>query len=95
MLCFILQEIGDVENWAKSIETDMRTISSALEYTYKRSKYREQIMYDWSENNILFFAFCEISNIFTEQPFFSSCGIWTGVFHIDCSKMPLTELLIK
>jgi len=92
MLCFILQEIGDVENWAKSIETDMRTISSALEYTYKRSKYIKQIM---SENNSLFFAYCEISNIFTEQPFFSSCGIWTGVFHIDCSKMPLTELLIK
>jgi len=29
------QEIGDVENWSRSIETDMRTISSALEYAYK------------------------------------------------------------
>ena len=32
---FVFQEIGDVENWAKSIETDMRTIASALEYAYK------------------------------------------------------------
>lgn len=30
-----LKEIGDVENWARSIETDMRTISSALEFSYK------------------------------------------------------------
>ncbi|XP_046390539.1 biogenesis of lysosome-related organelles complex 1 subunit 1 [Ischnura elegans] len=30
-----LKELGDVENWAKSIETDMRTVSSALEYAYK------------------------------------------------------------
>ncbi|XP_064614580.1 biogenesis of lysosome-related organelles complex 1 subunit 1-like [Liolophura sinensis] len=29
------QRFGDVENWARSIETDMRTISSALEYAYK------------------------------------------------------------
>lgn len=29
------QEIGDVENWARSIELDMRTIATALEYVYK------------------------------------------------------------
>ncbi|XP_038234719.1 biogenesis of lysosome-related organelles complex 1 subunit 1 isoform X1 [Dermochelys coriacea] len=30
-----LKEIGDVENWARSIELDMRTIATALEYLYK------------------------------------------------------------
>ncbi|KAK3102340.1 hypothetical protein FSP39_010630 [Pinctada imbricata] len=34
-----LKELGDVENWARSIETDMRTISSALEYAYRKSMY--------------------------------------------------------
>ena len=32
---YSFQEIGDVENWSKSIEADMRTISCALEYAYK------------------------------------------------------------
>lgn len=30
-----LKDLGDVKNWAKAIEDDMRTISSTLEYTYK------------------------------------------------------------
>ncbi|XP_063228194.1 biogenesis of lysosome-related organelles complex 1 subunit 1 isoform X2 [Bacillus rossius redtenbacheri] len=30
-----LKEIGDAENWAQSIEADMHTITSALEYSYK------------------------------------------------------------
>ncbi|KTF93198.1 hypothetical protein cypCar_00011228, partial [Cyprinus carpio] len=30
-----LKEIGDVENWARSIEMDMRTITTALEYVHK------------------------------------------------------------
>ncbi|XP_071495573.1 biogenesis of lysosome-related organelles complex 1 subunit 1-like [Diadema antillarum] len=32
-----LKELGHVENWARSIETDMQTIASALEYAYKDS----------------------------------------------------------
>ena len=32
-----LKELGDVENWAKSIEADMRTLSSALEYVYRKN----------------------------------------------------------
>lgn len=31
----VFQEIGDVENWARSIEMDMRTIATALEYVHK------------------------------------------------------------
>ena len=30
-----IQELGDLENWAKTIEGDMNNISSALEYVYK------------------------------------------------------------
>jgi len=44
-ILFVKQEIGDVENWAKSIETDMRTISTALEYTYKKSRFHNTGIY--------------------------------------------------
>lgn len=30
-----LKQLGDVENWAKAIESDMRIVSSSLEYAYK------------------------------------------------------------
>ena len=30
-----LKDLGDVKNWAKAIEDDMKTVSSTLEYTYK------------------------------------------------------------
>ncbi|XP_071153068.1 biogenesis of lysosome-related organelles complex 1 subunit 1-like [Mytilus edulis] len=33
------KELGDVENWAKSIEADMRTLSSALEYVYRKNNF--------------------------------------------------------
>ncbi|XP_014673723.1 PREDICTED: biogenesis of lysosome-related organelles complex 1 subunit 1-like [Priapulus caudatus] len=37
-----LKELGDVENWSRSIETDMRTIASALEYVYKDESAEQQ-----------------------------------------------------
>lgn len=33
-----LKELGDIETWAKAIESDMKVISTSLEYTYKVNK---------------------------------------------------------
>lgn len=37
-----LKEIGDVENWARTIEGDVRTISTALETVYQNSQETNQ-----------------------------------------------------
>ena len=34
-ICALVQEIGDVENWAQRIESDMHTIVEGLEYVHK------------------------------------------------------------
>jgi len=41
-----LKELGDVKAWAAAIETDMKTVSSVLEYTYKVNKAHQPIAQD-------------------------------------------------
>ena len=33
-----LKELGDIKSWSSSIENDLKTVSSVLEYTYKVNK---------------------------------------------------------
>ena len=37
-----LKEIGDVESWSKAVEGDLKTVSTALEYTYKVNREARQ-----------------------------------------------------
>lgn len=37
-----LKELGDVENWARSIESDMRVVQGTLEIAYKTSRQSQQ-----------------------------------------------------
>ena len=40
-----LKELGDVESWSRAVEADLKTVSTALEYTYKvnRDAQRQQL----------------------------------------------------
>ena len=53
-----MKEVGHVQNWATTIEGDMRTISTALEYAYKgRLMVEDLFKYPWEgeTHNALYF----------------------------------------